>query len=116
MRNLYGAKYRRFHNLALNRHKNQAGRNTYPPLPLPPAYVDLPVGYDICVRLPSALVEKVEIDVGEMKPGDFVEVSDLAIASNPDLEVSTSKGAVLVLVAESHTTALAEDESADEEE
>ncbi|MCC8136487.1 MAG: 50S ribosomal protein L25 [Clostridiales bacterium] len=65
--------------------------------------------------LPSALVEKVEIDVGEMRPGDSVKVGDLAIASNPDIELSTSPDTVVVLVSEPHASAVKEDETASEE-
>lgn len=66
--------------------------------------------------LPSALVEKVEIDVSEMRPGDSVKVGDLAIASNPDIELNTSREAVVVLISEPHAAVLAEDEAASEEE
>ncbi len=65
--------------------------------------------------LPSALVEKVEIDVGEMKPGDSIKVEDLPIASNPDVELTTSRDAVVVLVSESHASAAKEEEEAAEE-
>ncbi|MCC8051357.1 MAG: 50S ribosomal protein L25 [Clostridiales bacterium] len=65
--------------------------------------------------LPSALVEKVEIDVGEMKPGDSVKVEDLPIASNPDVELTTSRDAVVVLVSESHASAVKDEEEAAEE-
>ncbi len=66
--------------------------------------------------LPSALIEKVEIDVSKMKPGDSVKVGDLAIASNPDIELATSRDAIVVFISESHTTAMVEDESASEEQ
>ncbi len=65
--------------------------------------------------LPSALVEKVEIDVGEMKPGDSIKVEDLPIASNPDVELTTSRDAVVVLVSESHASAAKDEEEAAEE-
>ncbi|MCD7736669.1 MAG: 50S ribosomal protein L25 [Lachnospiraceae bacterium] len=65
--------------------------------------------------LPSALIEKVEIDVGEMHPGDSIKVGDLAIASNPDIELSTSPDTVVVLVSEPHTSVEKEDDSASEE-
>ncbi|MCD7956063.1 MAG: 50S ribosomal protein L25 [Lachnospiraceae bacterium] len=61
--------------------------------------------------LPSALVEKVEIDVGEMKPGDSIKVGDLPIASDPDVELATSRDAVVVLVTEPHASAAAEEEA-----
>ncbi|MCD7716661.1 MAG: 50S ribosomal protein L25 [Lachnospiraceae bacterium] len=66
--------------------------------------------------LPSALVEKVEIDVGEMKPGDSIKVEDLSIASDPDVELTTSRDAVVVLVSELHASAVKEDEEEAAEE
>ncbi|MCD8022061.1 MAG: 50S ribosomal protein L25 [Lachnospiraceae bacterium] len=65
--------------------------------------------------LPSVLVEKVEIDVGEMKPGESIKVGDLPIASDPDVDLSTSRDAVVVLVTEPHASAVKEDEEAAEE-
>ncbi|MCD8347863.1 MAG: 50S ribosomal protein L25 [Lachnospiraceae bacterium] len=65
--------------------------------------------------LPSALVEKVEIDVGEMRPGDSIKVGDLAIASNPDIELSTSPDTVVVLVSEPHMSAVQDEDAASEE-
>ncbi|MCD7834914.1 MAG: 50S ribosomal protein L25 [Lachnospiraceae bacterium] len=65
--------------------------------------------------LPSALVEKVEIDVGEMRPGDSIKVGDLAIASNPDIDLGTSPDTVVVLVSESHTSAIKDEDAASEE-
>ncbi|MCD7815098.1 MAG: 50S ribosomal protein L25 [Lachnospiraceae bacterium] len=65
--------------------------------------------------LPSALVEKVEIDVGEMRPGDSIKVGDLAIASNPDIELATSLDTVVVLVSESHMSAVQDEDAASEE-
>ncbi|MCD8337359.1 MAG: 50S ribosomal protein L25 [Lachnospiraceae bacterium] len=65
--------------------------------------------------LPSALVEKAEIDVGEMRPGDSVKVGDLAIASNPDIELDINPDTVIVLVSEPHTSAVTENDSASEE-
>ncbi|MCC8103261.1 MAG: 50S ribosomal protein L25 [Clostridiales bacterium] len=65
--------------------------------------------------LPSALVEKVEIDVGEMRPGDSIKVGDLAIASNPDIELGTSPDTVVVLVSEPHMSAVQDEDAALEE-
>ncbi len=65
--------------------------------------------------LPSALIEKVEIDVGEMRPGDSIKVGDLAIASNPDIDLSISQDTVVALVSEPRASAIQEDESAPEE-
>ncbi|MCD7744723.1 MAG: 50S ribosomal protein L25 [Lachnospiraceae bacterium] len=65
--------------------------------------------------LPSALIEKVEIDVGELRPGDSIKVGDLAIASNPDIDLSISPDTVIALVSEPHAAAATEDEAAPEE-
>ncbi|MCD8397627.1 MAG: 50S ribosomal protein L25 [Lachnospiraceae bacterium] len=65
--------------------------------------------------LPSALVEKVEIDVGEMQPGDSIKVGDLAIASDPDIELATSPDTVVVLVSEPHMSAVQDEDAASEE-
>ncbi len=55
--------------------------------------------------LPSALVEKVVIDVGHMKAGDTIRVKDLEIASNKDVDVLTDLDAIIVTVTEVHNTA-----------
>ncbi|MDO4294206.1 MAG: 50S ribosomal protein L25 [Eubacteriales bacterium] len=52
--------------------------------------------------LPSALVDKVEIDVADMKLGDEICVKDLAIASDPGLELHTDRDAVVVTVTRAH--------------
>ena len=61
--------------------------------------------------LPSALVEKVEVDVAEMKVGDSIKVKDLPIASDKDVHLMTDPEAVVVSVAAVHNTA-AEDADA----
>ncbi|MCD8131727.1 MAG: 50S ribosomal protein L25 [Lachnospiraceae bacterium] len=63
--------------------------------------------------LPSALVETIEIDVENLKPGDTVKVGDLPIASDPNVDLTTSRDAVVVLIAEPHISA-AEEEPAEE--
>lgn len=52
--------------------------------------------------LPSALVEKVKIDVGEMRVGDTVKVEDLDIAKDKDVELITPRDAVVVTVTAVH--------------
>ncbi len=52
--------------------------------------------------LPSALVEKVEIDVGSMHVGDTILVKDLDIASNKDIELITHPETMVVTVTEVH--------------
>lgn len=48
--------------------------------------------------LPSALVDKVEIDVAAMEPGDFVKVSDLDLAGNKDIDLITDLDARILTV------------------
>ena len=57
--------------------------------------------------LPAALVDRIEIDVESMKIGDAVLVKDLAIASNPDIDLME---AVVVTVTRVHN-APAEEET-----
>ncbi len=66
--------------------------------------------------LPSALVETVEIDVGSMRPGDAVKVSDLPIASDADIELGVNRDAVVVLVSEPHDSSIKDSEAAGDEE
>ncbi len=48
--------------------------------------------------VPDALVEKVEVDVGNLKVGDNILVKDLEIASNKDIEILTDPDAVVATV------------------
>ncbi|MCD8221522.1 MAG: 50S ribosomal protein L25 [Clostridiales bacterium] len=66
--------------------------------------------------LPSALVETVEIDVGSMRPGDVVKISDLPIASDTDVELGVSSDAVVVLVSEPHDSSIKDADAAEDEE
>ena len=50
--------------------------------------------------VPAALVEKIEIDVGDMQVGDTVKVRELPIASDPNVDVTTDLDSVVVTVAE----------------
>lgn len=52
--------------------------------------------------VPSALVEKVEIDVGDMKLGDSIQVKDLEIAKNKDIDLVTNPETSVVVVTEVH--------------
>ncbi len=65
--------------------------------------------------LPSALVERVEIDVAAMKVGDSVKVKDLAIASDKDVSLITDPEEIVLSLAAPHNEALPEDEAADTE-
>ncbi|HIV52259.1 MAG TPA: 50S ribosomal protein L25 [Candidatus Mediterraneibacter norwichensis] len=63
--------------------------------------------------LPSALVDKIQIDIGDMKPGDTLKVKDLDIAKNKDVDLMTDPEDVVVTITEVHTAA-AEDTDAEE--
>ena len=52
--------------------------------------------------VPAALVEKVEIDVGDMKLGDSIQVKDLDIAKNKDIDLITNPETTVVAVTEIH--------------
>ncbi len=65
---------------------------------------------------PSALVEKVTIDVGEMRIGDSVRIRDLDIAKDKDVELMIDPDTIVVSVTEPHNKVeeTAEEESAAE--
>ena len=65
--------------------------------------------------LPAALVEKVEVDVGELKVGDTVRVCDLPIAQDKDVDLITDAEATVVTITEVHVSAADAAEEADEE-
>ena len=52
--------------------------------------------------LPSALVDKIMVDVGDMKVGDVIKVKDLAIAQDKDVDLKTDLEAAVVSVAAVH--------------
>ena len=64
--------------------------------------------------LPSALVEKIEIDLSGMKIGDSIKVKDLAIAADKDVTLTTDPEEIVVSLAAPHNEALPEDEAAEE--
>ena len=64
--------------------------------------------------LPSALVDKVEVDVGDMKVGDTLRVCDLPIAHTEGLDLTTEADATVVTITEVHAAPAAEDETAEE--
>lgn len=55
--------------------------------------------------LPEHLVDKVKIDVGDMREGDTLRVKDLEIAKNKDVEILTDLDAVIVNVLEARKEA-----------
>ena len=48
--------------------------------------------------LPSALVEKIELDIGDLKVGDTIRVADLDIAKDKDVDLTTDPEATLLTV------------------
>lgn len=68
--------------------------------------------------LPSALVEKVEIDVSDMRVGDSIKVKDLAIANDKDVSLHIDLNTTVVKVLEARNAVPEEDaeETAAEEE
>ncbi len=66
--------------------------------------------------LPSALVEKVEVNVEHMKVGDSIKVADLPIASNKDVHLMTDPEAVVVSVGLAHNAPIEEADAEDSTE
>lgn len=60
---------------------------------------------------PDALVEKVEIDVSNMRGGDTIFVKDLDIASDKDIDLHTDPEAAVVTVYEVHGSVAEEAET-----
>ena len=65
--------------------------------------------------LPADLVDKVQVDVGEMKIGDVIRVKDLTLAADKDVHITTDLDAVVATVTAVHNAAVPEDADADEE-
>ena len=65
--------------------------------------------------LPADLVDKVQVDVGEMKLGDVIKVKDLEIAKNPNIDLKTDPEAVVVSCTAVHNS-VPEPETAEEAE
>ena len=66
--------------------------------------------------LPSALIDKVEIDVGDMKVGDSIKVGDLPIASNKDIHLKTDTEEIVVSLNAPHAADLPEEEAEETKE
>lgn len=64
--------------------------------------------------LPSALVEKIELDVGNLHAGDTVTVKDLAIMKDKDIELITDPETMVVTVSEVHQPAAENEEAAEQ--
>ena len=65
--------------------------------------------------LPAALVDKVKIDVAEMKIGDAVKVKDLPLAADKDVHITTDLEAVVASVVAVHNVPEAEEETEEAE-
>lgn len=65
--------------------------------------------------LPAALVDKVKVDVGEMKVGDTIRVKDLEIARDKDITLTTDPEAVIATVTAVHNV-VPEPETPEEKE
>lgn len=66
--------------------------------------------------VPSEMIETVEIDVGDMKPGDVLKVADLPIASNKNIHLKTDPEAVVVSVVAPKNADVPEEEDAEGDE
>ena len=59
--------------------------------------------------LPAALVDKIQIDIGNMKVGDTLKVKDLDIANNSEVDLTTDPEDVVVTITEVHGATAPED-------
>lgn len=59
--------------------------------------------------LPAALVDKIQIDIGNMKVGDTLKVKDLDIANNNEVDLTTDPEDVVVTITEVHGATAFED-------
>ena len=59
--------------------------------------------------LPDNLVEKVSVDVGDLKVGESIKVGDLDIAKNENIDLLTDPEAIIVTVSESRNDIPEED-------
>lgn len=66
--------------------------------------------------VPSEMIETVEIDVGDMKPGDVLKVADLPIASNKNIHLKTDPEAVVVSVVAPKSADVPDDEEAEDDD
>ena len=64
---------------------------------------------------PSSLVDKVKVDVGEMKIGDVIYVKDLPIAEDKDIDLKTDPESVVVMLNAVHSKEVPESEEDTEE-
>ena len=65
---------------------------------------------------PSALVDKVEVDVAGLKVGDMIRVKDLSLAKDKDIDIKDDLEAVVLAVVAVHNGAVPETETPEEAE
>ena len=63
--------------------------------------------------LPEDLVDKIDIDCGDLRLGDSIKVSDLDLAKNKNVDIQTHLDATIVSVIASHNDTEDEDEDED---
>ena len=64
---------------------------------------------------PSALVDKVEVDVSGLKVGDTIRIKDLSIAKDKDIDIKDDPEAVVLTVVAVHNGAVPETVAPEEE-
>lgn len=65
---------------------------------------------------PSALVDKVKVDVGQMKIGDTIYVKDLPIAADKEIDLKTDPDAAVVILTAVHSKGVPEETEEEKEE
>lgn len=65
---------------------------------------------------PSALVDRVKLDVGDMKIGDVIKVKDLDIAKDPEIDLTTDPESIVAAVSAVRAGEVPEEESTEETE
>lgn len=55
--------------------------------------------------LPADLVDRIEIDAGQLRVGDCIKLKDLDIAKNKEIDLITDPEAIVVALTEVHNTA-----------
>lgn len=65
--------------------------------------------------VPTALVEKIEIDVSKLRIGDTIKVKDLAIASDEGVDLLIDPEKIVVMLTESHNKPVEEENTETEE-
>ena len=68
-----------------------------------------------CRAYPSALVDKIEVDVSGLKVGDTIRVKDLSLAKDKDIDIKDDPDAVVLTVVAVHNGAVPETVTPEEE-